>query len=59
MVVPVVPAVSTRPPPLDEDEDEAWSAADATRSSHVGAADEHGIVLVPVRVGGRGAREMS
>jgi hypothetical protein len=41
----VVPAVSTRPPPLDEDDDEAWSAAaDDTRSSHVGAGDEHGIV---------------
>jgi hypothetical protein len=46
----VVPAVSTRPPPLDEHEDEAaaWSAAAAagdTRSSHVGAGDEHGIVV--------------
>jgi hypothetical protein len=52
----VVPAVRTRPPPLDEVEDEAWSAAaaadDATRSSHAG--DEHGIVpyvVVLVRAG--------
>uniref|UniRef100_A0A0A9EJV4 Uncharacterized protein n=1 Tax=Arundo donax TaxID=35708 RepID=A0A0A9EJV4_ARUDO len=39
----VVPAVSTRPPPLDEDEDDAWSAAHATRSSHCGGGDEQGI----------------
>jgi hypothetical protein len=40
----VVPAVSTRAPPLDEDDDDAWAAlAPTTRASHGGAADEQGI----------------
>src|SRR4051794_15141245 len=40
----VVPAVSTRAPPLDEDDDDACSAlAPTTRTSRAGAAKEQGI----------------